>query len=73
MAKKWMQKAFGAHPGRLHRKLHVPEGEKIPAKKLSAARSKAEKTGDTTLKRELALAKTGKRFAGHRGSHRASR
>jgi len=25
------------HPGALHRELHVPEGEKIPAKKLEKA------------------------------------
>ena len=72
MAKrKWMQKAFGKHPGKLHRRLHVPEGEKIPASKLSkAAHSKS-----PSLRREAALAKTGKRFAGkaHRRRHRSSR
>ena len=36
MAKKWIQKAI-KHPGALHRALHVPEGEKIPAKKMAKA------------------------------------
>ena len=27
------------HPGALHAQLHVPQGQKIPAKKLSAARA----------------------------------
>ena len=36
-AKHWMQKAFGKNPGGLHRALHVPEGETIPADKLAAA------------------------------------
>lgn len=36
MAGKWIQKAI-KHPGALHKELHVPEGKKIPAKKLNAA------------------------------------
>ncbi len=40
--------------GALHRKLHVPEGEKIPAKKLT----KAANSEDPTLRREGILAKT---------------
>ena len=28
------------HPGALHKELHVPEGKKIPAKKLAAAAKK---------------------------------
>lgn len=39
MAKKWIQKAI-KHPGALHEELHVPEGKKIPAKKLNAAAKK---------------------------------
>ena len=72
MAKrKWMQKAFGKHPGKLHRRLHVPEGEKIPSKKLT----KAEHSSDPSLRREAALARTGKRFGKktHRRRHRTSR
>lgn len=35
----WIQKAVPeSHKGRLHRALHVPEGEKIPAAKLAAAK-----------------------------------
>jgi len=60
--RKWMQKAFAKHPGKLHEKLHVPEGEKIPQSKLD----KAAHSSDTTLKREAVLAKTAKRYAGRR-------
>lgn len=60
--KKWMKSAFAKHPGKLHEKLHVPEGEKIPKSKLD----KAAHSSDTQLKREAVLAKTAKRYAGHR-------
>lgn len=33
------------HPGSLHRMLHVPQGAKIPAKKLNAAAGKGGKLG----------------------------
>lgn len=36
MADHWIQGAI-KHPGALHRQLHVPEGQKIPAKKLEKA------------------------------------
>jgi len=38
-AKKWIQGAI-QHPGALHQELHVPEGKKIPAKRLAAAAKK---------------------------------
>ena len=44
MAKKWIQKAI-KHPGALHKELGVPEGKKIPAKKLAAAAKKGGKEG----------------------------
>lgn len=37
MSKNFIQKAI-KHPGALHRQLHVPEGKKIPASKMRAAR-----------------------------------
>lgn len=40
MAKKWIQGAI-KHPGALHKQLGVPQGKKIPEKKLE----KAEKAG----------------------------
>jgi hypothetical protein len=40
--------------GALRKKLHVKEGEKIPAKKLA----KAAKSKSPTLRKEVALAKT---------------
>ena len=43
-SKKWIQKAI-KHPGALHKQLGVPEGEKIPAGKLSAAAKKGGKLG----------------------------
>jgi hypothetical protein len=42
MAKNFIQKAI-KHPGALHKELHVPEGKKIPEKKLKAAEKKGGK------------------------------
>ena len=42
--KKWIQGAI-KHPGALHKELGVPEGKKIPAKKLKAAAKKGGKEG----------------------------
>jgi hypothetical protein len=68
MAKeKWMQDvneetAAKGTKGKLRRRLHVKEGEKIPAKKLAkAARSK-----DPSLRKEANLAKVYKRAAKNR-------
>jgi hypothetical protein len=36
VAKHWINGAI-SHPGALHRELHVPEGEKIPKKKIEKA------------------------------------
>lgn len=44
MPKKWIQNAI-KHPGALHRELGVPEGKKIPAKKLGMAAKKGGKLG----------------------------
>jgi hypothetical protein len=52
MAEKWIQKAI-KHPGALHKELGVPQGQKIPAKKINAA---AKKGG--TLGKRANLAKT---------------
>ena len=48
----WIQKAI-KRPGALHKKLHVPEDEKIPASKLKIKPSDTERT-----KHQKALAKT---------------
>ena len=53
MAKKWIKGAI-KHPGALHRELGVPEGKKIPAKKLA----KAEHSSNPTLRKRADLAKT---------------
>ena len=52
MAEKWIQKAI-SKPGSLRKSLGVKEGQKIPAKKLSAA---AKKPG--TLGKRARLAQT---------------
>jgi len=53
MPKKWIQSAI-KKPGALHKALGVPEGKKIPAKKLAkAAHSKS-----PTMRKRVALAKT---------------
>jgi hypothetical protein len=58
MAEKWIQKALPkSSKGKLHRKLGVPEGEKIPAKKLNKAAKKGGAEG-----KEARLAKTLKSF-----------
>lgn len=71
--RKWMSRAFTPeNKGKLHRRLHVPEGEKIPESKLESAAH----SSDPEERKEAALAKTGKRFAHkkhHRGSRRSSR
>ena len=56
-ARKWIGSAI-KHPGALHRELGVPEGEKIPEKKLE----KAEHSDNPTLRRRANLAKTMKGF-----------
>lgn len=55
---KWIAKAI-KHPGALHKQLGVPEGKKIPAAKMAAARSG--KKGPLAAKRAN-LAKTLKTF-----------
>jgi len=52
----WMEKAV-KHPGALHKKLGVPAGKKIPAKKLAAAAKKGGKVG-----KEARLAEIFKRY-----------
>lgn len=53
----WISGAI-KHPGSLHRALGVPQGEKIPAKKLN----KAAHSDNPTLARRANLAKTLKGF-----------
>jgi hypothetical protein len=53
----WIQGAI-KHPGALHKALHVPAGEKIPAKKLA----KAAHSSNPTMRRRAALAKTLKKL-----------
>lgn len=60
MSEKWIQGALSkkGSKGKLHRELGVPEGEKIPAKKLA----KAEKSKSPMIRKEANLAKTLKRI-----------
>jgi hypothetical protein len=53
MAEKWIQGAI-KHPGALHKELGVPEGKKIPAKKLE----KAEHSKNPTERKRAHLAET---------------
>jgi hypothetical protein len=50
---RWIQGAI-KRPGALHRALHVPEGEKIPAKKMA----KAEHSENPRIRKEANLAET---------------
>jgi hypothetical protein len=54
---KWIAGAV-KHPGALHKELHVPQGEKIPAKKLE----KAENSDNPKLAKRARLAETLKSF-----------
>jgi len=55
MATKWIQKAINPkHKGTLHKALGVPEGEKIPAKKMA----KAAKSTNPKVAKMANLAKT---------------
>ena len=59
MSDKWIQKAIPkSHRGKLHRELGVPQGKKIPAKKLE----KAEHSKNPTIRKEANLAKTLKKL-----------
>ena len=53
MPKKWIQRAI-KNPGGLHRALHVPEGEKIPADKMAQAK----RSKNPRVRRMAALAGT---------------
>jgi hypothetical protein len=55
--KNWIKGAI-KNPGKLHRDLRIPEGKKIPVKKLN----KASNSKNPTLRREATLAKTLKGF-----------
>lgn len=57
MAKKWIQGAI-KRPGQLHRDLGVPQGQKIPAKKLAAARQ----SKNPAVRRRANLARTLSKF-----------
>ena len=57
MAKNWIKGAI-EHPGALHRTLGVPEGEKIPASKLAAAKN----SSNPTTRRRANLATTLKKM-----------
>lgn len=61
---KWIQKALSGKnsKGKLHRKLNVPEGKKIPSTKLK----KAQNSKSPTLKKEVKLAETLKSFSNSR-------
>lgn len=55
--KKWMQD-LNIKAGALRAKLGVKEGERIPMKKLLAAKAKAQKSGDTKTTKQVTLALT---------------
>jgi len=51
--KKWIKKAI-KHPGALHRELHVPLGQKIPASKMA----KAAHSSNPKMRKQVTLART---------------
>ena len=55
MAEKWIQKALKkSSKGKLHSALHVPEGKKIPYKKME----KASHSKSPLMRKRVGLAKT---------------
>ena len=54
----WIGHAVAGGKGKLHKALDVPQGQKIPAKKLA----KAEHSSNPTIRKEADLAKTLKGF-----------
>jgi hypothetical protein len=56
--KKWIHGAVAEGKGKLHKKLGIPEGEKIPEEKLNEALH----SKDKTERKEAQLAKTLKKF-----------
>ena len=62
MAKKFIQ-AMHMKKGALHKEMHVPEGKKIPAKRLAAAAKKGGKLG-----RRARFAETLKGLSHHKHS-----
>ena len=60
---KWISGAI-KHPGALRAKLKVPQGQKIPAKKLD----KALHSSNPTTRKQANLAKTLKKMHRHHGS-----
>ena len=57
MTKNWIANAT-KNKGGLHESLGIPEGKKIPAKKMA----KAAKSKSPTIRKEIALAKTLKKM-----------
>jgi hypothetical protein len=60
---KWMARAFGQHPGALHRATHTPIGKKISGTKLAAVAKLAKRTGNLRLARQVGLARVGKKLS----------
>lgn len=64
-SKNWIAGAVGSGKGKLHRNLGVPEGKRIPEKKLMAAKD----SSNPTIRREAQLAATLKGFHSKGSAH----
>jgi len=51
------------HPGRLHERLHIPQGQPIPESRLE----EAENSSDPSLRKEAQFAENAKHFKHKRG------
>lgn len=49
-------------PGLLHAELGIPEGEKIPLKRLQSAERRADKTDDSRLKKQVVFAENARKW-----------
>ena len=56
--KHWMQKAFAHNKGALHADLHVPQGQKIPERKLE----RAEHSRNPTIRKRAQAAENARGF-----------
>lgn len=63
---KWMAAAFSKHPGKLHKRLGVPENKTIPLSLLFSKLKEAKRAGDTELEREILLALNARRYSGRK-------
>ena len=69
MMNKYLDKAANiaikpSHEGDLHKRLGIPEGEKIPSSVLAEEKAKAKASGDTKKLRQIVFAENARKWRG---------